>query len=69
MSKCQKLTEEECNKLEECIFTKGKRKYCRTKKNKTSTTKTSTTPSIHNEPEYISIQYYSLKKNRSQHLI
>ena len=87
MSKCQKLTEEECNKLEECIFTKGKRKYCRTKKNKTSTTKSSTTksstlksstpksstpksftpkisttPSIHNEPEYISIQYYSLKK-------
>ena len=33
MFNCKGLSEEECSKLEECIFTKGKRKYCRTKKN------------------------------------
>ena len=33
--KCKGLNEVDCNKLYECIYTKGaKRQYCRTKKNK-----------------------------------
>ena len=33
--KCKGLSEEDCNKLDECIFSKGaKRQFCRTKKNK-----------------------------------
>ncbi len=33
--KCKGLNEADCNKLDECIYTKGaKRQYCRTKKNK-----------------------------------
>lgn len=38
MSKCQKLDKETCLKDKDCMFTNGKtRKYCRTKKTKTST--------------------------------
>jgi len=33
--KCKGLNETDCNKLDDCIYTKGaKRQYCRTKKNK-----------------------------------
>ena len=56
---CKGLTEESCNKIEDCIFTKGKRKYCRTKKNKKKQIKKQR---IHIEPDYISIINYTLSK-------
>ncbi len=71
MFNCKGLSEEECKKLENCIYINGtKRKYCRTKKNKSKKTNSNKTesskkkfkPKIDNEPEYLSIINYEFEK-------